>query len=120
MKKGSYLISLTERLPTVNNTVREWDPILTVKLPMSWGLTTIHVHKKLTLPRSRKNSIEDDAAAFGIELDNEEEYEIEKEAEALGIDVDGKLHDLEVKLTGYAAGEQAIIQTQPSQQKSLQ
>jgi hypothetical protein len=129
MKKGSFLISLTEQLPVVNAKVKEWDPILTVKLAMSWGLTTIHVHKKLTAAARvlgrRNNSIEDDAAAFGIELGEEEqlEMEIEKEAEALGIDIYGKLNDSgfedEIMKATERTVEEPFIQIRPSQQQIL-
>ena len=52
MKIGTFLISLTKKLPTSDVNYfpdekdRDWECILSIKLPMSWGPATVNVHKK--------------------------------------------------------------------------
>lgn len=53
MKKGSWIITLTKRLPTSdikivrNEKRREWDLVYSVKRHMSWGLATVNIHRKI-------------------------------------------------------------------------
>ena len=42
-KKGSWLLTLTKKLPD-----SDWDCVLSIKLKMSWGDATIHIHKKIS------------------------------------------------------------------------
>ena len=53
-KKGSWFVTLTKRLPTADDKLltksgdrRDWDCVLTKAMKMSWGIATIHVHKKI-------------------------------------------------------------------------
>lgn len=53
MKKNSWFITLTKKLPTSDanfirdDDKREWDCVLSVKREMSWGPATVHLHRKL-------------------------------------------------------------------------
>jgi hypothetical protein len=53
LQKGTWLLTLTSKLPTADPTKtpikkdRDWEIIASVKLPMSWGLATVHIHKKV-------------------------------------------------------------------------
>jgi len=50
LKRGSWLVSLTKKLPSAdekfipNEKDRDWECVLSVKLPMSWGPATVFVH----------------------------------------------------------------------------
>ncbi len=49
MKKGSWMITLTKKLPTADPVYakdvesREWECVLTIKMLMSWGYATVNI-----------------------------------------------------------------------------
>jgi hypothetical protein len=53
MKKGSWFITLTKKLPASDpNLIRdpecmEWVCVLSIKREMSWGLATVNLHLKV-------------------------------------------------------------------------
>lgn len=57
-KKGTWFMTMTKRLPhaeTINeeNPARDdiyWEHILAIKLTMSWGKSTVNLHRKRTHP----------------------------------------------------------------------
>ena len=53
MKKGSWMVTLTKKLPSSDPFVvrddekRDWECLLSIKRQMSWGLATVHIHRKI-------------------------------------------------------------------------
>ena len=55
MRVGTWLVSLTELLPTARmaedsddeGAPHEWTCVLSLKMPMSWGLATVNVQRKI-------------------------------------------------------------------------
>jgi hypothetical protein len=53
MKKGSWMITLTKKLPTADPLItrdddkRDWECLLSIKKQMSWGLATVHINRKI-------------------------------------------------------------------------
>lgn len=53
MKKGSWMVTLTKKLPTSDplfnreEDKRDWECVLSIKKIMSWGLATVHIHRKI-------------------------------------------------------------------------
>jgi len=53
LKKGSWAFTLTKRLPTSepdffsNPALQQWECVLSIKRDMSWGLATVHIHRKI-------------------------------------------------------------------------
>lgn len=53
MKKGSWILTLTKKLPASDPNIvrddnkREWECVLSVKREMSWGLATVNAHRKI-------------------------------------------------------------------------
>jgi hypothetical protein len=53
MKKGSWMITLTKKLPTADPIYvrdpeeREWECVLSIKMLMSWGPATVNIQRKL-------------------------------------------------------------------------
>ena len=53
MKKGSWFVSLTKKLPTADpfyirdETKRDWECLMSVRMPMSWGLATVNIQRKI-------------------------------------------------------------------------
>ena len=54
LKKGSWMFTLTKRLPSSEpeyyedpKSMMEWECVISIKREMSWGLATIHVHRKI-------------------------------------------------------------------------
>ena len=52
MKRGSFFVSLTKRLPTADFVVLEHE-----MLNMSWGEATVYIMQKITDPREVKASV---------------------------------------------------------------
>lgn len=52
-KVGTWFITLTKRLPTSDSNIvsdenrRDWEWVYSIKKEMSWGLATIHIHRKV-------------------------------------------------------------------------
>ena len=48
-KKGTWLFSLTKKIPTAEDFSenKEWECVMSIKREMSWGLATIHIQRKL-------------------------------------------------------------------------
>lgn len=52
MKKGSWMVTLTKKLPTSDPLMtrdddkRDWECLLSIKRQMSWGIATVHIHRK--------------------------------------------------------------------------
>ena len=55
MKKGSFFISLTKRLPVADFVVLEHE-----MCPMSWGNATIYIMQKTTEPRDLVQVLDSD------------------------------------------------------------
>lgn len=53
MKVGSWMVTLTKKLPTADaifireDEKRDWECALSVKLLMSWGHATVNIQKKI-------------------------------------------------------------------------
>ena len=50
MKTGSWILTLTRKLPGVEpgrGNEKFWDLVFSVKLPMSWGPATVNLHRKV-------------------------------------------------------------------------
>lgn len=50
MKKGSWVLTLTKRLPSADikdESRREWDCVYSIKKQMSWGVATVNLHHKV-------------------------------------------------------------------------
>jgi hypothetical protein len=53
MKKGAWMITLTKKLPTSDpiyckaKAVQDWECVLSLKMPMSWGFATVHIQRKI-------------------------------------------------------------------------
>lgn len=53
MKIGSFLITLTKKLPTSDpnyikdDTKRDWECLVSIKKFMSWGQATVNIHRKI-------------------------------------------------------------------------
>lgn len=53
MKVGSWMITLTKKLPTAdplytrNPEERDWECVMSVKMTMSWGYATVNVQRKV-------------------------------------------------------------------------
>ena len=52
MKKGSWFLTLTKKLPCADPNLieadrREWECVFSIKKVMSWGLATVNVHHKV-------------------------------------------------------------------------
>ena len=53
MKKGSWMITLTKKLPTADPlhfrdpNQRDWECLLSIKMVMSWGYATVNVQRKI-------------------------------------------------------------------------
>lgn len=53
MKKGSWMITLTKKLPTADPLYtrdpdfRDWECVLSIKMVMSWGYATVNVQRKI-------------------------------------------------------------------------
>lgn len=50
MKVGSFMITLTKKLPTSDPLIirdhskRDWDCVYSIKKQMSWGVATVNIH----------------------------------------------------------------------------
>jgi hypothetical protein len=53
MKKGTFMVTLTKKLPSSDPFVvrdekrRDWECVYSIKKTMSWGLATVNIHKKV-------------------------------------------------------------------------
>ena len=53
MKKGSWMITLTKKLPTADPiyerdpSKRTWECVLSLKMVMSWGYATVNIQRKI-------------------------------------------------------------------------
>ena len=50
MKAGSWVVTLTKRLPSADvkdETKREWECVYSIKKTMSWGVATVNIHHKI-------------------------------------------------------------------------
>lgn len=51
LKKGSWMFTLTKRLPTAEPDnelgIVEWECVMSIKRQMSWGQATVHIHRKI-------------------------------------------------------------------------
>lgn len=53
MKKGAWMITLTKKLPCLDpiynktNTLGEWECVMSIKMPMSWGFATVNIQRKV-------------------------------------------------------------------------
>lgn len=53
MKIGSWMITLTKKLPTAdpmhqrNEELRDWECVLSIKMVMSWGYATVNIQRKV-------------------------------------------------------------------------
>lgn len=70
MKKGSFFLTLTKRLPCADFVILEYE-----LYKMSWGEATIFIMQKTTDPRtgSAASGLSDDEGELGIGEENDEE-----------------------------------------------
>jgi hypothetical protein len=53
MKKGSFMITLTKKLPSADpyfvkeEAKRDWECLVSIKKFMSWGQATVNIHRKI-------------------------------------------------------------------------
>lgn len=53
MKKGSWFVTLTKKLPTADPVYvrdeerRDFECVMSVKMRMSWGKATVNIHQKI-------------------------------------------------------------------------
>ena len=54
LKKGSWMFTLTKKLPSAesdwyadDSIAREWECVMSIKREMSWGLATVHIQRKI-------------------------------------------------------------------------
>ena len=47
LKKGTWLFTLTKKLPTAESEDPEWECVMSIKREMSWGQATVHIQRKI-------------------------------------------------------------------------